>query len=292
MDNDNKDQNNYDNIPWSIIETYFKNKYLNRLVKHQLESYNYFVDTQIKKTIEMFNPVHICSEHDYVKEYKLYRLEIFITLSNFSIHRPQVYENNGASKLMFPQEARVRNFTYAGSMTVDLNIKYIVRNGTNYENVIQYNKLLPKIHIGKLPIMLRSNICILNQYTHLNYNSTQECRMDPGGYFIINGSEKTCLGQERAAENQIYCFNIQKNNTKWCWSAEMKSIPDWKCISPKQISLLISSKSNTFGKCIYLQIPRLKNPIPLFIIFRAFNIISDKDICEKIIIDINSKNNS
>ena len=291
MDNDNKDQNNYDNIPWSIIETYFKNKYLNRLVKHQLESYNYFVDTQIKKTIEMFNPVHICSEHDYVKEYKLYRLEIFITLSNFSIHRPQVYENNGASKLMFPQEARVRNFTYAGSMTVDLNIKYIVRNGTNYENVIQYNKLLPKIHIGKLPIMLRSNICILNQYTHLNYNSTQECRMDPGGYFIINGSEKTCLGQERAAENQIYCFNIQKNNTKWCWSAEMKSIPDWKCISPKQISLLISSKSNTFGKCIYLQIPRLKNPIPLFIIFRAFNIISDKDICEKIIIDINSKNN-
>ena len=43
---------------------------------------------------------------------------------------------------MFPQEARVRNFTYAGSMTVDLNIKYIVRNGTNYENVIQYNKLL------------------------------------------------------------------------------------------------------------------------------------------------------
>ena len=68
---------------------------------------------------------------------------------------------------MFPHEARVRNFTYAGSMTVDLNIKYIVRNGTNYENVIQYNKLLPKIHIGKLPIMLKSNICILNQYTHL-----------------------------------------------------------------------------------------------------------------------------
>ena len=288
---DDKDPINYDNIPWSIIETYFKNKYLNRLVKHQLESYNYFVDTQIKKTIEMFNPVHICSEHDYIKEHKLYRLEIFITLTNFSIHRPQVYENNGASKLMFPQEARVRNFTYAGSMTVDLNIKYIVRNGTNYENVIQYNKLLPKIHIGKLPIMLKSNICILNQYTHLNHNSTQECRMDPGGYFIINGSEKTCLGQERAAENQIYCFNIQKNNTKWCWSAEMKSIPDWKCISPKQISLLLSSKSNTFGKCIYLQIPRLKNPIPLFIIFRAFNIISDKDICEKIIIDINSKNN-
>tara|TARA_A100001015_G_scaffold319919_1_gene444502 strand:- start:1109 stop:1792 length:684 start_codon:yes stop_codon:yes gene_type:complete len=134
--------------------------------------------------------------------------------------------------------------------------------------------------------MLRSNICVLNQYNHLNNNQTGECKMDPGGYFIINGSEKTCLGQERAAENQIYCFNVSKNNTKWSWIAEMKSIPDWKCISPKQISILISNKNNCFGNSIYLQIPRLKNPIPLFVIFRAFNIISDKDISNKILLNI------
>ena len=54
--------------------------------------------------------------------------------------------------------------------------------------------------------MLRSNICVLNQYSHLNNNQTGECKMDPGGYFIINGSEKTVIGQERAAENQIYSF--------------------------------------------------------------------------------------
>ena len=51
--------------------------------------------------------------------------------------------------------------------------------------------------------------------------------MDPGGYFIINGSEKTCLGQERAAENTIYCFDINKNNTKWSYLAEIKSAPVW-----------------------------------------------------------------
>ena len=113
--------------------------------------------------------------------------------------------------------------------------------------------------------------------------------MDPGGYFIINGSEKTCLGQERAAENRIQCFNIAKNNTKWSWLAEIKSVPDHKCISPKQISMYISSKNKGFGNGISLQIPRIKTPIPLFIVFRAIGIISDEDICQHIVLD--SKDN-
>ena len=291
MNNDKKSRNNEfkeineSSIPWSIIESYFKNHHLKQLVKHQLESYNYFISTQIENTIEMFNPIRICSEHDYIKSHNLYRLEIYIKFENFNIHRPQIYENNGATKILFPQEARLRNFTYASAMNVDLNIKYIIRNGEDYKNVLTYTKLLKNIHIGKMPIMLKSNICILNQYNHFDSNKTGECKMDPGGYFIINGSEKTCLGQERAAENQIYCFNISKNNTKWKWSAEMKCIPDWKFISPKQINIMISSKNNGFGHPLYLQIPRLKNPIPLFVIFRVFNIISDKDICEKILLD-------
>ena len=278
-------------IAWVLIGSYFKNSHLKQLIKHQLESYNEFVSHQIENTIQMFNPVRICSEHDYIKEHNLFRLEIFINFENFAIHRPQVYENNGSTKIMFPQEARLRNFTYAGNMTVDLNIKYIVKNGEDYKNTIIYNKVIKRVYIGKLPIMLRSNICVLNQYNHLNSNITGECNMDPGGYFIINGSEKTCIGQERAAENQIYCFNIEKKSTKWQWIAEMKSIPDWKCISPKQINLMITSKNNGFGKSIYLQIPRLKNPIPLFIVFRAFNIIPDKSICDKILLDNSDKNN-
>ncbi len=274
---------------WNIIELNFDKQHLKELVKHQLESYNYFVNNQLQQTIEMFNPLRIVSENDYIKEYNLYRLEVLISFENFNILRPQLYENNGATKLMFPQEARLRNFTYSGNMIVTLNIKYIVRNGENYNNINTYNKVLNNIHIGKMPIMLKSDLCILSQYKQLNHNYTGECKMDPGGYFIINGSEKTCIGQERAAENQIYCFNIQKNNTKWEWIAEMKCIPDWKCISPKQISLVINSKDEGFGKTIYLQIPRLKNPIPLFIIFRAFNIISDKEICELIMYDIDYK---
>ena len=281
----------YIETPWHIIESYFRGQHLERLVRHQLESYNNFVGYQISKTIEMFNPVKIVSEQDYDANSKKYSLEIFVTFENFQIYRPQIHENNGAIRLMFPQEARLRNFTYASSMTLDVNIKYVVRTGKELENTQIFYKTLPGIHIGKLPIMLKSNICVLNQYKHFENTQTGECKFDAGGYFIINGSEKTVLGQERAAENRVYCFNVSKNNTKYTWIAEIKSVPDFKCISPKQINMMISSKNNGFGNPIFLQIPRIKQPIPLFIVFRALGVISDKEICEKILLEISHNEN-
>lgn len=281
----------YIETPWNIIESYFRGQHLERFVRHQLESYNNFVGYQIIKTIEMFNPVHIASEQDFDPVSKKYSLEIFITFENFHIYRPQIHENNGAIKLMFPQEARLRNFTYASSTTIDINIKYIVRNGPNLENTQTFYKTIPKVHIGKLPIMLKSNICVLNQYKHFENTQTGECKFDTGGYFIINGSEKTVLGQERTAENKVYCFNISKNETKYTWKAEIKSVPDFKCISPKQINMMISSKNNGFGYAICVELPRVKQPIPLFVVFRALGIITDKEICEKIILDIDDNKN-
>ena len=279
----------YIETPWHIIESYFKGQHLERLVRHQLESYNNFVGHQITKTIEMFNPVHIASEQDFNPTFKKHSLEIFVTFENFNIYRPQIHENNGAIKLMFPQEARLRNFTYASAMTIDINIKYVIRTGKELENTQTFHKTLNKIHIGKLPIMLKSSICVLTQYKHVPNTQTGECAYDAGGYFIINGSEKTVLGQERAAENTVYCFNISKNNTKYTWLAEVKSVPDFKCISPKQINMMISSKNNGFGNPIYLQLPRIKQPVPLFIVFRALGVISDKEICEKILLNINDQ---
>ena len=279
----------YIETPWTIIESYFKGQHLDRLIRHQLESYNNFVSYQIQKTIEMFNPVKIVSEQDFDAKSGKHSLEIYVTFENFHIYRPQIHENNGATKLMFPQEARLRNFTYASAMTIDMNIKFVVRNGASLENTQTFYKTLQKIHIGKLPIMLKSNICVLNQYKHVDNVHTGECKYDAGGYFIINGSEKTVLGQERAAENKVYCFNVEKNNTKYTWMAEVKSVPDFKCISPKQINMMVSSKNNGFGFPLLLQLPRVKQPIPLFIVFRALGVISDKEICEKILLSINSE---
>jgi len=275
---------------WKIIQSYFKGKYLERLVRHQLESYNNFITHQLQKTIEMFNPVTVHSEQDFDEVSKKYRLEMIISFENFQIYRPQIHENNGATKIMYPHEARLRNFTYASAMTLDLNIKILNRYGENLSSFETIYKKIPHVHIGKLPIMLKSCICVLKQNSHLNQDITGECKYDPGGYFIINGSEKTVIGQERAAENRIMCFNVKKVNNKWAWKAEVKSIPDFKCISPKQINMVILARDNGFGHPIYLLIPRIKKPVPLFIVFKALGIMSDKEICNIILLNLDDKN--
>ena len=281
---------NYIEEPFQVIESYFHGQHLERLVRHQIESYNHFVNYQIQRTIQMFNPVTIHSENDYVPEKEKYLLEIFLSFTNFKLYPPQIHENNGATKTMLPQEAKLRNFTYASTMTVDVNIKYVIRNSENMDNPRIIEKVLPKINIGKLPIMLKSSVCVLTQNKHISSQYTGECGMDCGGYFIIKGSEKTVLGQERAAENRVYCFD-GKNTTKWNWFAEIKSVPDFKCISPKQIEMMIASKNNGFGNGIYITIPRIKNPIELFVLFRALGINSDREICQYILLNTDDPKN-
>ena len=283
---------NYIEEPYQIIESYFEGKHLDRLVRHQIESYNNFVNYQVQHTIDMFNPVTIHSENDFIPETNQYILECLVRFDNFKLYPPQIHENNGATKIMLPQEAKLRNFTYASTMTIDINIDYVIRNNENMDNIKVITKTLPKINIGKMPIMLKSSICVLNQNNNFtNSQLTGECKMDCGGYFIIKGSEKTVLGQERAAENRIYCFDGKKT-TKWTWIAEIKSVPDFKCISPKQIEMMIASKNNGFGHGIYITIPRIKQPIELFVLFRALGIIADKEICKHIVLNIEAEENA
>ena len=291
MNMDRPNETDYQkNDCWKIIESYFDNKHLVQLVRHQIDSYNDFIQVQMKKTIQMFNPLHIRSIQDYFKEFKKHRLEIIIEFENLCVYRPEIHENNGATKLMFPNDARLRNFTYTSNITLDLNIRYIIRSGPSLETEEIKDVKLSKIQFGKVPIMLKSCICILNQYTHVHPEKIEECKMDPGGYFIINGSEKTCLGQEKPADNKIFCFK-QKTAHKWLWTAEMRSVPDWKCISPKQIYMMISSKLIASGFEIVVQLPRLKRPIPLFILFRALGLNNDKEICKIICLSIDAEEN-
>ena len=102
-------------------------------------------------------------------------------------------------KLCFPNKARLRNCTYTSHFTLDLNIKYIIRTGDTLENEEIRNVVLPKIHFGKIPIMLKSCLCVLNQYPHLSPEQTEECKMDPWRIFYhqwfrenMFGSGETC----------------------------------------------------------------------------------------------------
>lgn len=285
--------------PWPFIESYLSIDHLKKLVRHQIESYNDFIQDQIPKTIEMFNPIIAKSEHDRIPGTDIYTNEVIMHLGNFSMHRPQIHENNGATKIMTPHDARLRGFTYASTTTIDLDIKVIVRDPTDPTKTQTFQKRLESVQIGKLPVMLRSAVCVLPKSTGGGRYNAGECGQDAGGYFIINGSEKIVIAQERAAENITYAYKSKA--TKWEAEAHIKSVPADKCISPKQISIYIAyakkqvtatpqgvSAMSEDGRVMHVQLPRLKTTLPLFVLFRALGIISDRDICETILLDIES----
>ena len=274
--------------PFKIIESYFNGNHSSCLVRHQLESYNDCIHRQIPQTIQMFNPVWVRSEKDILPNSDKYSLEVEITFTNLKLYPPQIYENNGATKLMMPNEAKLRNVTYASNMTIDINITYHIRDSEDIDKPRTVTSVIPKISIGKFPIMVKSAICVLMQNSHINPVSVGECAFDHGGYFIIKGSEKTVLQQERAAQNTVYCYD-GKNTSKCSWYAEIKSVPDYKCISPKQVEIEVASKNNGYGYPMKVVIPRVRESIDLFVVFRALGVTSDREICEYILLNINSE---
>ena len=84
---------------------------------------------------------------------------------------------------------------YSAPLYVDIT-KTLMREG---EDPVETQHL--KTFVGKIPIMLRSTYCLLNRLTDRDLTELNECPLDPGGYFIINGSEKVLIAQEKMATN-------------------------------------------------------------------------------------------
>ena len=214
-----------------------------------------------------------------------YDLEIEIYLN--SITPPTMYENNGSQKIMYPNEARLRNFTYASNIYVDF--KFVTRErygiGLNEIKENPANKIT-KINCGKLPIMLGSKACILSSITFNKKIDYEECEYDEGGYFIVNGTEKVIVSQERQADNKVYAFKNSKTQNKYSYVVEIKSLPDKKVLTPKNIQVKITSKENIHGRNIKVSIPHIKQDVPLFVVFKSLGITNDLDIVNFILYDV------
>jgi DNA-directed RNA polymerase II subunit RPB2 len=132
--------------------------------------------------------------------------------------------------------------------------------------------------------MVGSKYCLLSESPEKHPRELGECSADPFGYFIIQGGERIILSQERMAENRMFVFRNNKAKTKEAEIIECKSIgPDNEGV-PKNIAVKIiyNPKIATGPEHIRVTIPRIKAEIPLFVIFRALGIESDKDIIELI----------
>jgi len=278
-----------EDVSWKLIDKYFQNNPYN-LVAHHLDSYNDFFSNGIFKIFRENNPIRFIEREDEKGENKDKRNQALLYLggkdgTKLYFGKPVIYDDQDRVHYMYPNDARLRNMTYGVSIHYDVEVDYIFYDSETGEEK-KKSSLLEKIYLGRFPIMLQSNLCVLkNLATDVRFNMG-ECRNDYGGYFIIDGKEKSIVSQEKFADNLLY-IRQNKDDNKYSFSAEVRSVSEdaSKPIRTTAIKIVAPSPSLSNNQ-IVVAIPNVKQPIPLFIVMRALGVISDKKIIEYCLLDL------
>jgi len=261
---------------WDSVSSYFQTQGVSKLVEHQIESFEDFIRNKLPLIVSSTAPIIVWHEQDEIT--KKYKYEFRLSFENITYMKPRIQEATGRIKPMFPLEARLRNFTYAAQMFCDVRL---IARTHKFDSVDEQVKIFEGVSLGKIPVMLGSSLCLMKDYP-LSKEEIGECPNDPFGYFLIHGSERTILCQEKVADNRIMVFQSKKTTTKYEYSVEMKSLHESFTTPPKKLEIRLSTKFNGMGYPLTLCVPRFREDIPLMVMFRAFGVESDKDITELI----------
>jgi DNA-directed RNA polymerase II subunit RPB2 len=278
--------NDFERNTWNVIHNYFNNN-SNYLTKHHLDSFNDFLVNKIPQTFKQYNPQILYKEYDKSLERYKYEVNIYYggkTGDKIYISKPIIYKETPEGTLkkqMYPNEARLRNLTYGSNIFCDIELEYKLLDSDKNEKII--TKTFEKVNLGKIPIMLQSNLCVLHKVPRELKKQMGECPLDQGGYFVIDGQEKVIVSHERKAENKLYI--VEDKDGIYSHSAQIKSIPEDSFKFARTTVVNIHSKTNL----ITVRLPMIKNQIPLFVLFRLLGIETDKDILRHILWNLNTK---
>ena len=284
-------------LAWEVIDKYFEDN-PNILVNHHLASYNDFIKNGIKRIFKEKNPIILQKEEDLETNTFRFRCELYIGGKNGNkvyYGKPVIYDddNNGLEKrshFMYPNEARLRNMTYATTIHYDVEVDFIMREQDG--SVIRNTITLEKIFLGRFPIMLQSELCILHGLNPSVRFNMGECRNDYGGYFIIDGKEKFIIAQEKFADNMLYIREYEDKDELYSHSADIRTVSEDASKPERTMSVRIVAPSARYSNGqIVVVIPNVRKPIPLFIVMRALGVLSDKDIIEYCLLDLEKNEN-
>lgn len=223
-------------------------------VKFQIDSFNDFIERRIPNIIKQIKEIK--PEVPDLGEFK-------IKLGRFKLGTPSVKEADGSVRNIFPLEARMRNLTYAAPMYVEMTP---ILNGIESETIW--------VNFGDLPIMLKSKVCPLSHMTKKELIEACESPDDPGGYFIINGTERVLVLIEEIAPNRVI---VEKSN--------ISNITETARIHSEKDGYIqrhvIERKTDGIVRINFANI----NSLPIVILLRALGLESDKDIINAITLD-------
>ena len=267
---------------FKLIDLYFNEKFI--LYNYQWNSFNQFINDSIRNDI--MGSEHIIHEDQH--DGTIYRYKIIF--ENVAI-KPPIDDNSNDEEIIFPEDCRTRFLTYASKLIADVSqVQEIIKcegsDVTITKVIIAEEKKVP---IGKIPIMVRSEFCSTNLKKD---RPNTECRFDPGCYFIIKGSEKVVIGLERICENKMLCFTKKDPNfvDGLMYQCQVNSRnTNHETIDGTSSNIQIVSVKMKRDSSIILNMTQFAD-IPIFIMFRALNVITDDDIIKHIVTDTRDTN--
>ncbi|RDA93166.1 hypothetical protein CP533_3146 [Ophiocordyceps camponoti-saundersi (nom. inval.)] len=218
-----------------------------RTAEH-IDSYNFFVEHEIKNIVRANRTIRSDVDSNF-----------WLEVTDIRVDRPRRQDHNDAKSRteVTPMECRLRDMTYAAPILVD--IAYI----RDRQRIVRKD-----VPLGRMPVMLKSSKCRLSGANNSQMEAMNECPLDPGGYFIINGTEKVILIQEQLSKNRVIVEADDKNNV----------------ISASVTSSTHERKSKTYVTLkkdrILLTHNVLVEGIPIVIVLKALGGLSDCEIMQ------------
>ena len=233
------------NKRWSIVQDILKREGVS---KQHLNSFDEFIEKGLQEIIDEIGDIEIeNAEYPYK-----------IRLDKVKLNPARMMELDGSITHITPAEARLRNVSYVCPLMMGANI-------------IEDGKILESrhIHIGDLPVMVRSHACKLYGFTEQKLIDYGEDPQDPGGYFIINGSERVIVGLEDLSYNKIIVDQEKVGGKKVHKAKVYSSIVGYRA----KLELIMKDDGMIVAK-----IPCSPVDIPVIILMRALGLETNEEI--------------
>ena len=287
-----------ENDTWEVINSYFRD-IPNNLVRHHIDSYNDFIQNKIPQILSNTSknpPIILIDKEDNNITYEINIDYGCKNHDNYKIAKPTVKNYpSGSIRQLYPNEARLKNLTYGADFLYSVDIYFTMKkNGVTILEHVPHpsngstSSLLEDMYLGKIPIMLKSALCVLNESSGEMLSQMGEDPYDLGGYFILDGAEKTIISQERKAENIVFLNTVPQTSgsEKYTHFAEIKCVSDEAFSKARTVKVQLE-KAGPITVRLGQKNPLLKmnnnRDVPLFIMFRALGVESDKEILHYII---------
>jgi DNA-directed RNA polymerase II subunit RPB2 len=279
-------------VPQHVLRSLFRDTAF-PLIQHHVDSYDDMLDGRIPTFLKASNPFELeLPDKRYIR--------IWFGGKN-SDKLKWVAPTDDMGNAIVPHACRLDNTTYAVTLVADLEVDYVFPNGPTV------TKVFADFEVGKIPLMLRSRLCYL---TGIDGYSVGECKFELGGYFVIDGSEKVLLTQEKLGNNLFYCGKrtqvknpqnpsgpvevseelevVASYDTKEEYYAAVRSVSEDASRGPYSHFLVIPPPtSRTEDRLALITLPGFENPVPVISVFRALGLTTDKDIYDTVLAGMN-----